>query len=395
MWFRVNGLLPDGLQKSLPDRPPEMHQADMHEGVPKPLNKTVPAPRRSPPPPPTTAESASRTSGGGGQLGAFWTTQHGKDSFGVEDTARPKFDEEPTNQSSSKQERNRSERVTLHKEEPRLSQKTVHGKSVNRSDDGPSKDFEINFFHDGSNHVTERPIALRSDNAPAFQSDAFNAFATEFGTNKLSPGRSSIRSGKEELLEAEVERLKEQLKQTNVEKTEITSKYEKLSAICRSQRQEIQELKQALASRTPSPNRDASKTSKTQPSSGVQQSSPNPLQKKVEGTVWELQQGLFDKSSPSAHSNSWQAFPEDPMAAMTTMNNTRKSVRTRNGHQNKQAADQVTPSWGFGTDSFTAVPTSSPQLGTVPSELNYSQRFGEPKNIESKSASQPAGWAGF
>lgn len=35
MWFRVNDLLPDDLQKSLPDRPPEMmHQpgTDVHEG---------------------------------------------------------------------------------------------------------------------------------------------------------------------------------------------------------------------------------------------------------------------------------------------------------------------------------------------------------------------------
>lgn len=33
VWFRVNGLLPDGLQKSLPDTPPEMLQTNMNEGV--------------------------------------------------------------------------------------------------------------------------------------------------------------------------------------------------------------------------------------------------------------------------------------------------------------------------------------------------------------------------
>lgn len=34
VWFRVNGLLPDGLQKSLPDRPPEIPQqnAAVHGG---------------------------------------------------------------------------------------------------------------------------------------------------------------------------------------------------------------------------------------------------------------------------------------------------------------------------------------------------------------------------
>lgn len=32
MWFRVNEQLPANLQKSLPDRPPEMKSADIHEG---------------------------------------------------------------------------------------------------------------------------------------------------------------------------------------------------------------------------------------------------------------------------------------------------------------------------------------------------------------------------
>lgn len=34
VWFRVNDLLPDGLQKSLPDRPPEMpqHSTDVLTG---------------------------------------------------------------------------------------------------------------------------------------------------------------------------------------------------------------------------------------------------------------------------------------------------------------------------------------------------------------------------
>ncbi len=32
MWFRVNEQLPSNLQKSLPDRPPEMQATDIHEG---------------------------------------------------------------------------------------------------------------------------------------------------------------------------------------------------------------------------------------------------------------------------------------------------------------------------------------------------------------------------
>ena len=52
---------------------------------------------------------------------------------------------------------------------------------------------------------------------------------------------------KEQQLEAEVNLLKEQLKIANLEKDEISLKFDKLSAICSSQRREIQELKQALA----------------------------------------------------------------------------------------------------------------------------------------------------
>lgn len=375
MWFRVNGLLPDGLQKSLPDRPPEMLQTDMHEGHPKSANKCSPMPRRSPPPPPTAAESARNSPqpmATSGAMGAFWTTQHGKDSAVVEELSKVKFDEEPTDSDRSQSQRFSVQRTSpqteAHRSHP--THKNVQGKTV------PSKDFELNFFQDGPN---------------AKSGDAFNAFATEYGAKKVSPGRSSVSTGKEEQLEAEVERLREQLKQVNMDKSELSSKYEKLSAICRSQRQELHDLKQTLASRTPSPNKSASKKQPS-PESQIQSS-----QQSKEGTVWELQTGLFDNSSPSPDQNSWQAFPEDPAAATLTGNNS-KSVRTRNGHQNKQPVEPASgsnASWGFEAESFTAVPTGSSQANVPITNKNPSQRVREVKNKESKSASQPAGWAGF
>lgn len=197
-------------------------------------------PRRSPPPPPTGADSAraaSQTGGSGGPIGAFWATQHAKESAVVEEPNKVKFDEEP-----SVPER----RFSIHRTSPPKNE-TSHSRSTQKSVPGklgPSKDAEMNFFQDGPN---------------AKSSDGFNAFATEFGINKVSSGRSSFDSGKEEKLEAEVERLREQLKQVNEEKSELSSKYEKLSAICRSQRQELHELKQAFASTTP-PNKTSSKT---------------------------------------------------------------------------------------------------------------------------------------
>lgn len=371
MWFRVNGLLPDGLQKSLPDRPPEMLQADMHEGLPKSANKSSPMPRRSPPPPPTAVESSRNAVASSGAVGAFWTTQHAKDSAVVEEVNKVKFDEESTGPEWSREEMFSSHKTSPAKYEDfhsRPSQKSMQGKS------GPSKDFELNLFQDGVNEKS---------------SDGFNAFATEFGVNKVSPGRSSVNMRKEEQLEAEVEKLREQLKHVNMEKSELSSKYEKLSAICRSQRQELHELKQTLASTTPSPSKTSSQS---HPSPGIQNQSPS---QQKEGTIWELQKGLFDNASPSSDQKSWQAFPED-----TTPTTNRKSVRTRNGHQNKQTAGEAdsgaNTSWGFGAESFTAVPAASPQVNTSTASLNHSQRLGESKNKESKSgSSQPAGWAGF
>lgn len=192
-------------------------------GTPKPGSKASPLPRRSPPPPPTVTDSARN-----GPIGAFWTTQHVKDSVVVEDSSGATYDEEPTIRRHSNYH---SERITP-------PQKTTPPKDQKKNT--PSKDFEINLFQDNSE-----------------KDGAYNAFVAEFSANKLSPGSNSKISGKEEMLESEVEKLKEELKQANIEKAEITSKYEKLSAICRSQRQEIQELKQALASRTPSPNKAA------------------------------------------------------------------------------------------------------------------------------------------
>ncbi|GKA92309.1 AP2-associated protein kinase 1-like protein isoform X1 [Tanacetum coccineum] len=181
----------------------------------------------------------------------------------------------------------------------------------------------------------------------------------------LAPRRSNVNPRKEDQLEAEVERLREQLTQVNMEKSELSSKYEKLSAICRSQRQELHELKQTLASRTPSPNKSASKS----PSPALQNQSPS-------------QQGLFD-SSPTS-SDSWQAFPEDSKTPTLTTNSS-KSVRTRNGHQNKQAAEAASganTNWGFGADNFTADPTVSSQVKAPVTNLNNSQRFGDSKTKE-------------
>ncbi|XP_019187035.1 PREDICTED: probable serine/threonine-protein kinase DDB_G0280111 isoform X2 [Ipomoea nil] len=384
VWFRVNNLLPDGLQKSLPDRSPEMmlQSTDLHEGIPRTASKSNPVPRRTAPPPPAATDVNRNPSpshnpgmagaGAGGPLGAFWNTQHAKDAA-PDDKTRPKYDEELTSYGSPRNDRTSPSKA-----------------AVNRARDASSKDFEINFFPNSSGQNDESPHTSKKPEGVPVQGDKFNAFIAEFSSTKQSSG--SKNTGKEDLLEAEVEKLKEQLTHTNMEKAEITSKFEKLSAICRSQRQEIQELKQALAAKTPSPNRD---TLRNQSSPKSQTFSTPPQRETIEGTVWELQQGLLNQSSSSPDPSAWQAFADDGPKPLTTPppSNTPRSMRTRN-NQPPNTQDSTASAWGFGTDSFTAVPSATSQMNASFSDRNNSQRFGD-KRVDNKSASQPAGWAGF
>ncbi|KAH6778376.1 Protein kinase superfamily protein [Perilla frutescens var. frutescens] len=407
VWFLVNDLFPDGLQKSLPDRPPEMlqHSTDALTDTPKPVNKSSPMPRRNPPPPPSSEAPRNmsststnlRTGENDGPLGSFWTTLHAKDSEGTEEKTRPKYDEDSTDRRLSGKEKVRSDgypatRVTSQKEQSFHShvQKNVQGKSDSRPNDCSTKNSNL-FPHD-LNNSSERLKPTKAEVTPSFQNDAYSAFVAEFNVNKQSPNNSHHNPQKEEKLEAEVEKLKEQLANVCAEKAEVTSKFEKLSAICKSQRQEIQDLKHGVAAKTSSHSGDSSK-SLASPRS--QLSTTIPQNKKIEGTVWELEQGFFDRSSPSPDSKQWQAFAEDPKPQATATYNSSKSVRTRNGQQNNNEQGGEVNSWGFGTDSFKVVSGNSSKINVPIGELNNAQRFVESKSTESKSGSQPAGWAGF
>ncbi|XWS35475.1 hypothetical protein CRYUN_Cryun20dG0000500 [Craigia yunnanensis] len=373
VWFRVNEQLPVALQKSLPDCPPEMPSI---EGLPRSANRSPQMPRRSPPPPPhrEPARNASQpgSKASSGQLGAFWSTQHAKDSTVAEEKSRLKFDEDPTSYSSIKHDRSHPENNPFPKNSCPIRGENVQTHSTRRSvpdkshkpEDDPSKDFEIKLFED-------------KDTTATFQDDVFNTFVAEFDTNKIGPGISDKKTGKEEALEAEIERLKEQLMQSNLEKAEITCKFEKLSAICRSQRQEIQELKQSFAARTPSPNKS---TSRNQNLPGSHHAGS--LRERIEGTFWEFsQEKSADWTTASPEAKPWQAFSEDakPQQQQPVSKDNVQSVRTRNGRSNKHGAQANSglDSWGFGTDSFTAAPAASPQRLKPPiSEGSSSQRDG-------------------
>ena len=210
--------------------------------------------RRSPRPPPSSRKLsrdpsqnsvASKTGGGAGQLGAFWSTQYAKESSS-EDKNEPKFDEEPTSVGTVRHDRNRSDKTQT--------------QTLQRNSHESSKDFEISVFQKDTHNHIEKPKGSITRSSETFKDDAFNSFVVEFDVRKLGSEFSrNKKSSTEQALEAEVENLKQQLKEVNLEKAEISSKFEKLSAICRAQRQEIQELKQTVAARIPSPNKDASK----------------------------------------------------------------------------------------------------------------------------------------
>lgn len=378
VWFRVNGQLPAGLQKSLPDRPPHMCEtdSDITEGISKTSSKTPnPRPRRSPPPVPSSSEptrntsppSAAKSGVGVGSMGAFWSTEHANDSAAKADKGAPKFVDESPN---------------LKKDRSQFEKHQLPGKT---SPSGREANHATPTSRGNLNHSVERSKEMMSSGTVTSENESFNAFVAEFDTSKLSPGVGGVKLGRDDSSVAEIERLREQLKQANLEKAEITSKYEKLAAICRSQRQEMQELKQALAARTPSPNKESVKNHA--PSSNQSVGSQS---QRIGGTMWDLQQGLFNKNSTTPEPKAWQPFADnsDSQADFS------KSVRSRNSHQNKQNAS-TNDGWAFENDSFTAVPAANSQISRSTGTGNTSQRFGDSNNSGSKAASQPAGWAGF
>ncbi|CAN1169006.1 Probable serine/threonine-protein kinase DDB_G0276461 [Linum perenne] len=359
VWFRVNQLLPANLQKSLPDGPPEAQSHGTHEGFLKQPNKSSPMPRRSPPAPPS-----SGSGGRSGQQvgGAFWSTQHAKESLVVEDNVKPKFDEEPSFSASHK-ERIRPESAKTETAQNHGSKSNTQGKTHMLQND-TSKDFEMNFTNKPRDHGVQQPKVLNAENTTLFRDEAFNNFVAEFD-NKVN-SNASKKSSQGDGLEAEVERLKEQVKQAKLEKAEMTSKFEKLSAICRSQRQEINELKHSLAARTPSPNKSAE-------SPASQLSAVTPEQK-------------FERGAKTPEQSSWQAFADEQQASAAS-STPPQSVRTKSGQKQNEGASDT---WGFEGHGFRAVPSSAG--GQQSSTYNSS---GRRNSVDSQSNAQPAGWAGF
>ncbi|CAL5080610.1 unnamed protein product [Urochloa decumbens] len=394
VWFRVNELLPLELQKDLPDGSPSGSAFESHTTIDE-------APRR---PPQRSADLSSREDmrsispsdfsnlmpqgppkamENRGSMGAFWSTQHAQELAFADDNR------EPISQTTSKQSQAKNQSTPVH---------NSSRKSLSASVDSSPGDFEIRFSANGSESGLEKTKTAETENKTSIQATAINSFVADFDNMKMNSQSNAdnvnmLSKLKECQLEAEVTLLKEQLKIANLEKEEISLKFDKLSAICSSQRREIQELKQALAT-----------ASVTPPAKQFRENSKP--REKIEGTPPELRQGLFTSSpgTPSPDPKPWSAFPEEPkpQAGAAVKSAHPRSVRTLRASNSNKASSlgqlNVSSSadpFAFGQDSFKAAPSGNvlPKLSNMG---NTTQPLDNQSAEEKKDGSyQPAGWTGF
>ncbi|XP_020268090.1 probable serine/threonine-protein kinase DDB_G0276461 isoform X1 [Asparagus officinalis] len=339
VWFRVNEQLPSDLRKRLPDGPAtdfRPYTAKLHaEGVAK---KTMMNQKTNPPKQNTAPQSQGRKAGGigGNPTLAVRTSHHAKDK----DAA-----------------------ILTNKANTQI----------------------------GSYKIpNSNPSGVMTKAIP--QNESCNTFVADFDHVKVIVNKNANTSTSAMGQDAEVNNLKEQLKEANLEKVEITLKYEKVCAICRSQRQEIQELKQALAAGTPSPQ-------STKNRSNTQISPSNldlvPLQReKMDRGIWELEQAMFTNAhaSPSPCPQQWEAFTEEPEAQPSSHSNQWSTKAQQNII--KQSASTPNISGAFGLDRDLSFPSPSSNMSKTTNQGNNSQLFGS-SDATKTGTDTPLGWANF
>lgn len=116
---------------------------------------------------------------------------------------------------------------------------------------------------------------------------------------------------------------------------------------------------------------------------------------KIEGTIWELQQGMMVNPPPQRPElKTWNAFDENPQNQTVPKSNFPVSLgATTNGHQNTASAEHSRDLRGSNLESFTS--PSGLQLPRSSAPGNSSQRFSSPVIKKKADSDQPSGWAGF
>ena len=118
----------------------------------------------------------------------------------------------------------------------------------------------------GRSSSTSKQKHTVSEPAISTNESSFAAFEAEYS-------QSVVQSKSHNQLKDEVDRLNEALRQALAEKSAIASKFEKLTTICRSQRQEIQDLKSALNSRNSSTHQQQNSSSRARAPQSFEQAS--------------------------------------------------------------------------------------------------------------------------
>ncbi|KAI0488860.1 hypothetical protein KFK09_028699 [Dendrobium nobile] len=400
VWFRVNELLPSELRKHSTNCVQTASTFKMHPSISDVNNKgtfkkTPVIPKRSPPPPPSRekvgkispqchvehrpspSHGSPMVPGNESALGTFWSAQFSKDSQAMGEKGLL-FDEKPMSR-TSKQSQAKLGRINSpsKEEQARPSQVSVY-KGV---EDVQTEDLQIRFS---------------PENKLSFQNKTLSDFVVDFDkpiSGNTAMSNSINKSRREEELETEVEKLKEQIKQVNFEKTEVTSKFEKLSAICRSQRHEIQELKLTLAITTSSSSKDCPQSLAC--FNGSPQSDTLSWEN-IDGTVLEPRRGMLS-SNIYPDPKQWQTFADEPKQELMPNTKHSKSSRTNHDHHSstkQHGSSSTRDDWGIEHVGFSVSSSSSSDTFMSPVLGSSSQRLAATR-VKKVDSTQPAGWAGF
>jgi AP2-associated kinase len=222
-------------------------------------------PSRSPPLPPSPQmKEAERKAAQNGisatGAGAFWATSYAKEAKSDNGVESPR-----KIRSGSPGSRSRREESN-HTEESSPSSQSVRKKSTVTSlikkvqgsgwgrDEHDHNGYEMRHDSDDrkeireeklEGHVTVFAAPVSKVKAEPSKDTTINEFAAHFDN---SPVESTPTTSKPQGLQAELDRVNKALQEALAEKAAVSSKYEKLTALCQAQQREIQGLKNALNS---------------------------------------------------------------------------------------------------------------------------------------------------
>ncbi|KAJ7560466.1 hypothetical protein O6H91_04G131200 [Diphasiastrum complanatum] len=460
IWHRVNESLPSDFRKSFPEKPPSLSSSNVESsthtlldaGLSNLAKNSHPLPSRTAPPPPASKDVERRSfqSREGGSAGAFWSTQYAQEQHSAEngsDTGRMVEAKSPTvsrnvsplhGSSASANNSPTGEVTSKDGTQTELRKQQDLENSRGRADDQGIRGHETVGHRDGFQQdegrlkLSARTPRRSNPGIPEVSKSSKNAF-DEFVSQLESATNVNHESAQKvaESSHLDLEGLRGALQQAVTEKEEVTARYEKLTAICRSQRQEIQDLKSALKAAT---SREAHLSSAKSPPSYSHMQLAQEKQTRSEnwqafdqgkakqaGSIWELQDGLSDVSSGGEVSDNlnWQAFGESVMHKSATQQSenvrfkSKVSVASKDSmfgtvgvstnalqtqHMKSGSTSKGGDSWGFvsETNSFQDSRSFLNSNASAPSSTIGRDGNSMKDNRDSRSTGQkPMGWAGF